>query len=240
MTDWIHPNRHVRKLIGMAAVTVGLSWLGWLVFDWLAPAQHNPFKPLDLATKPGIATSFKLDRLGQNPAACFAVLDKVGVAYTHVQREGSQSECHLDNGLTLDESLTPYSATVSMSCPLAATLYVWERHVVIPSAQKHFGVTVDRIETFGAYSCRRVNAAKTGAWSEHATGDAIDISGFRLADGRTILVKDHFGKNTVEGRFLKEVRDRACDLFAVTLSPDYNTLHADHLHLDMGLYAICS
>ncbi|RYY93755.1 MAG: hypothetical protein EON61_24585 [Alphaproteobacteria bacterium] len=92
----------------------------------------------------------------------------------------------------------------------------------------------------GSYSCRRVNSAKEGRWSQHATGDAVDISGFRLADGTKIMVKDEFGKDTSKGRFLKEVRDKGCDLFSTTLSPDYNKLHADHLHFDMGFSSICS
>jgi len=240
MADWIHPNLHVRRLIGMGAVTFGLLLLGGMAFYWLAPPQDNPFKPVSLSARPGLATGFKLDRLSQNPAACFAALDKVGIAYTRIEREGPRPECHLDNALTLDQSLTPYSTTLSMTCPLAAALYVWERHVVIPSAERILGQKVIRIETFGSYSCRRRNGEKTGRWSEHASGDAVDISGFKLADGRTILVKDHFRENTPEGRFLRQVRDRACDLFSATLSPDYNALHADHLHLDMGLDTICS
>jgi hypothetical protein len=241
----IHPNPHVRKLVGMAAVTLGLGFLGVVVFDWLAPAQDNPFKPIELTRQVGLATGFKLDRLAQDPRACFAALDRAGVAYTHVEKasidgKNSRPECELENALTLDRSLTPYSATLSMSCSLAATLYVWERHVVRPAAVKYFGQPVTRIETFGAYSCRRVNNEKTGKWSEHARGNAVDIAGFRLASGRMVMVEDSFGKNTKEGRFLKEVRDKACDLFSTTLSPDYNKLHHDHLHLDMGLYTMCS
>ena len=38
--------------------------------------------------------------------------------------------------------------------------------------------------------------------------------------------------NDPESRFLHEVRDGACKLFATVLSPDYNAAHADHLHLD--------
>jgi hypothetical protein len=238
--NWLHPNRHVRKLIGMGAVTLGLSLLGWLVFDWLTPAQHNPFKPLDLATRPGIATGFKLDRLAQNKQKCFAALDRVGIAYTRVERKGDRAECLLEDALTLDQSLTPYSATLSMSCPLAAAVYVWERHVVIPAAEKYFGQKVSRIEAFGSYSCRRVNNEKTGRWSEHATGDAIDIAGFTLADGSTVMVEGDFNQNSVKGRFLHEVRDRGCDLFSATLSPDYNAAHHNHFHFDMGLYTICS
>jgi hypothetical protein len=37
-----------------------------------------------------------------------------------------------------------------------------------------------------------------------------------------------------KGAFLKDVRDGACPIFSTTLSPDYNDLHRDHLHLDRG------
>jgi hypothetical protein len=237
--DWIHPNLHVRRLIGMAVVTIALSLWGWWLFNWLTPPQHNPFKPLDLTRTPGVATGFKLDSLADEPAQCFALLDEAGVKYTRIQQVGPRPECGLHDALTLDRSLTPYSGTLSMTCHLAASLHMWERHVVIPAAERILGQKVVRIETLGSYSCRRVNSAREGRWSEHATGDAVDISGFRLADGTRVMVKDEFGKDTSKGRFLKEVRDKACGLFSATLSPDYNRLHADHLHLDMGFSTIC-
>jgi hypothetical protein len=37
-----------------------------------------------------------------------------------------------------------------------------------------------------------------------------------------------------EARFLREVRDGACGLFATVLSPDYNAAHRDHLHFDQA------
>lgn len=240
MTEWIHPNRHIRRLIGMGVVTVLMAIWGWWLFNWLTPARHNPFKPLELTERPGLATGFKLDRLAQNPALCFQLLDQAGVKYTRVDRDGPQPQCGLHNALTLDQSLTPYSGTLSMSCGLAASLHMWERHVVIPAAERILGQKVDRIETLGSYSCRRVNSASEGRWSQHATGDAVDISGFRLEDGTRVMIKDAFGKDTSQGRFLREVRDKGCSLFSTTLSPDYNKLHADHLHFDMGFASICS
>ncbi len=238
--DWIHLNLHVRRLIGMAVVTVIMSIAGWWVFNLLMPPQHNPFKPLDLAIRPGIATGFKLDRLGSSPPLCFALLDKAGVKYTHVDPKSDNPACGIANGLTLDQSLTPYSGTLTMSCRMAATLYLWERHVVMPAAREIFGQPVKRIETLSAYSCRRVNSAKAGRWSEHAHGEAVDIAGFTLADGRRVMVRGDFAANSREGLFLRRVRDKGCGIFSVVLSPDYNAQHADHLHFDTGSFAICS
>jgi hypothetical protein len=227
---------------GLIVVLFGilLLWLGGLALHRLTQPQHNPFKPLDLANEPGVATGFKLGQLSRDPQSCFDALDRAGVDYTLVEREGEQPACALRNALTLDQSLVPYSATLSMSCQLAAAVYLWERHVVLPAAEEILGQEVSRIETFGAYVCRRVNSAATGRWSEHASGNAIDIAGFSLADGRSVSVEEHFARATPEGRFLETVRKGACTLFSTTLGPDYNALHYNHLHLDMGRYTICS
>jgi hypothetical protein len=96
--------------------------------------------------------------------------------------------------------------------------------------------------TYGSYSCRRIGHAQTGNYSEHATANAIDIVAFRLADGRTVSVAGHWDADDERSRFLKEVRDGGCTLFATTLSPDYNEAHADHLHFDQarrGGYQYC-
>ena len=95
------------------------------------------------------------------------------------------------------------------------------------------------IEMFGAYSCRRMYGAKEGKISEHATGNAIDVSGFKLANGKEILVDKQWRANSPESDFLHEVRDRGCTVFQTVLSPDYNAAHHNHLHFDMGAYKVC-
>jgi len=238
--QWFHRSLHIRRLVGMAAVTIGLSVATWWFLNLVTPPQHNPFKPLDLTRKPGVVTGFKLDSLKDNKPACFFLLDQAGVGYTRLDKPDDNPECGIEDGLTLDQSLTPYSATLTMSCRLAATLYMWERHVVIPAAEELLGQGVKRIETMGSYSCRRVNGASTGRWSEHAHGEAVDISGFTLEDGSRVMIDDDFSTADKRGEFLRRVRDKACGLFSTTLSPDYNALHHDHLHFDMGFYSICS
>lgn len=238
--QWYHRSIHVRRLFYKAVITIALSILGWQAFNFFTPPQHNPFKPLDLTIKPGIVTGFKLDRLAENKPACFALLDQAGVQYTRLNTPSDNPECGIADGLTLDQSLTSYSGPITVSCRLAATLHMWERHVVLPAAQEIFGQGVKRVETMGTYQCRRVNNASTGRWSEHSRGEAIDIGGFTLEDGTKIMVEDTFNTATREGAFLRRVRDKACGLFSTTLSPDYNALHHNHLHLDMGRFSICS
>ena len=110
---------------------------------------------------------------------------------------------------------------------------LWRTDSLEPAAQEIFGRDIARIEHLGAYSCRRLYGRDSGAWSEHATGNAIDIAGFVLEDGTRISVLGDWEGDDDEARFLRRVRDGACDAFATTLSPDYNAAHADHFHLDM-------
>ena len=96
-----------------------------------------------------------------------------------------------------------------------------------------------RIDQLGTYACRNVNSAASGRRSQHATANAIDIAGFRLADGRSISILDPGAEDTPEARFLAAARDEACRFFNVVLSPDYNRLHANHFHLDLGGFRMC-
>lgn len=229
-----HPLARIwRYWLGLTAPSVA----GASLFLWLAPAQHNPFRPLDLNDPPGIASHYKLTQMKNHPEACFAALDATGVLYTPLPDSETGPACGKRDALTLDRSLTPYSATLSMTCTQTAVLYSWERHVARPAAMELFGSQIVRIDTFGSFSCR--NIAGTARRSQHASANAIDIAAFRLEDGRVINVKTHWYNGGKEGEFLKRVHKGGCRLFSVTLGPDYNAAHADHFHFDMGPQRAC-
>lgn len=123
----------------------------------------------------------------------------------------------------------------TVTCPVAVALAVWQTQSVQPAAQRHLGTSVRTPTHFGSYSCRRINGRGEGAFSQHATANAIDIAGFTLRNGsRVTVVRDWTGDDPARAAFLRDVRDGACRLFGTTLSPDYNAAHRDHLHLDMG------
>lgn len=221
-----------RFWVALAIVGV-LTWL----FHLYAPREHNPWKPIHLDDPIGLATYWKFTGLKRDREACFRALDEVGLQYTPLADQETGENCGFKNALTLDRTLTPYSATLRMTCHMAASLYVWENTAARPLAEDIFGAEVSRIETYGTYSCR--NVAGTRRRSEHATANAIDIAGLRLSDGRTISVKSHWGTDTSEGKYLAKLHETACDLFSVTLGPDYNAAHEDHFHFDFGSYETC-
>ncbi|AKQ42382.1 hypothetical protein CP97_10630 [Aurantiacibacter atlanticus] len=212
-------------LIGIALLLAGRVWL-------VENPQHNPWAPLDLRDPVGLATVAKLAALQDDIPTCHAVLNRSEIGFTALDpaREG---EClRSDRIIPTDLSLAP--STAQMTCPVAAGFALWLRHGVQPAAQENLGSPVQRIEQLGTYSCRRMYGAESGRWSEHATGNAIDISAFILADGQRISLLQHWNGDGPEARFLREVRDAACASFGAVLSPDYNAAHANHFHLDQG------
>ena len=193
--------------------------------------EDNPAAPLDLNDPKGWATQTKIMSLRDDVPKCRAVLERSGVAFTALDPAG-EGECARPDRLRLgDYPLTP--SRPPMTCPVAVGLELWQRDTLEPLAQEIFGSAIAEVQHLGVYSCRRLYGRESGAWSEHATGNAIDIAGFRLEDGTSISVLGDWDGEGDRTRFLRVARDGACDAFATTLSPDYNAAHADHFHLDM-------
>lgn len=199
---------------------------------WLAQhPEHNPWAPLDLRHPPGWATEAKLAALKDDVPECRAVLERSQVNFTALPEAG-EGACARPDRTRLDAY--PFGPDrPATTCPVAIALKLWERNVLDPAAQELFGSEIERIEHLGAFSCRRLYGRGSGPWSEHATGNAVDIAAFVLEDGTQISVlRDWIGEGT-KAEFLRRVRDGACRSFSTVLSPDYNAAHADHFHLDM-------
>ena len=103
-----------------------------------------------------------------------------------------------------------------------------------------FGQGVVSIDHFGTYACRPVNNVAGNRPSAHGLAAALDFSGVRLRDGRRITVAGDWSGNGPEARFLRRIRDEGCEVFGTVLSPEYNTAHRDHLHLDASRIGLCS
>lgn len=117
-----------------------------------------------------------------------------------------------------------------VTCPVSNAFAAWARFGVDRAARQVFGSPLASIQTMGSYSCR--NVAGTGRRSAHATGDAIDIGGFVLANGQRITLKDGWDGTAPEREFLRIVHRSACRRFGTVLGPDYNAAHEDHFHVE--------
>lgn len=212
-------------MIGLAVLFAGGMWLR-------SHPQHNPFASLDLGAKAGLATQMQMQAVIENRGACRAALQRGDVAFTALAPVGD-GPCALRDRTRLANTVLRPSPVVA-TCPVAAGVEMWARHGLQVAAQKHLGTQVVGIEQRGTIACRRENSSPNGPWSEHATGNAIDITAFVMKDGRRVSVLDGWGKGK-DGAFLKEARDAACDSFRTVMSPDYNAQHGSHFHLDQGM-----
>jgi hypothetical protein len=126
--------------------------------------------------------------------------------------------------------LTP---AATLACPLVSALDRWVSEGVQPAALHWFGAQVTEIKQISAYSCRSMVGAGTSHISEHAFGNALDVAGFVLADGRKITVQDGWHGTPEEQGFLHDVQLYACETFTTVLSPGYNAEHYNHIHVDL-------
>ncbi len=211
-------------LLALAGVLAARVWLE-------EHPEHNPWAPLDLRDPPGWATAMKLRALDDDIPACRAVLARSQVNYAALPPTG-EGACARPDRTRLDAY--PFAPDrPATTCAVAIALELWERDVLSPAAEELFDSEIERVEHLGAFSCRRLYGRGSGPWSEHATGNAVDIAGFVLADGTRISVLRDWPADDSKAAFLRRVRDGACNSFSTVLSPDYNAAHADHFHLDM-------
>ena len=87
--------------------------------------------------------------------------------------------------------LAPQAKT---NCQTAAALARWVDEYVQPAAEKYFGARVTRIAVATSYDCRNRYGQKVAPLSEHALANAVDISSFKLSDGRSVSVLGSWGK----------------------------------------------
>lgn len=227
----------MRALIALAIVAILIALSYTLFRDYVRQhPEEFPWTALDLDDPIGRFTQAKINALTEDPRQCRALLAAADAGDQPAPAIRASADCGFEDGMRLGQAgtddfrFTPQGLVTS--CPVAAALLLWERRVVQPAAEQHFGSRVAQVEHAGSYSCRRLYGRSDGPFSEHATADAVDITGFRLADGRSVSVLADWSGEVAERAFLRQVRDGACDLFATTLSPDYNEAHRDHLHLD--------
>jgi hypothetical protein len=132
---------------------------------------------------------------------------------------------------TLEPAATVDSAMVN-------GLIRWEAGMQA-SAKKELGESVVAIKIAASYDCRGMNNKRGAKLSEHAHGNAIDISGYITASGKEISVKKDFHGKGASAAFLKDVHGVTCDVFQVVLGPGSDGYHEDHFHMDMGHWKAC-
>jgi len=224
-----------------------------------APPQDLPWTPLDLSAPLGRATEAKVadftvgitaspEEVVGVTEACMRTLRDAGVEVRRAEDKDDGGFCQVRGAVTITGgAVTPLRpGGLTMQCPLAVRYVIWDRQVLQPAAQAIYGSRVASVNNMGTYACRRIYGSTevTDRPSEHARANALDVASVTLADGRTVSVAadwDGQGPNGTEGAgLLRRMRDGACRVFAIVLTPDYNEAHRDHLHLDGSPRGLCA
>jgi len=213
--------------------------LTWEAGHWQVPDRHDPWSPLSISDAPGWLTGWKLMRLSHDPPLCRQVLSTTTWQIQPVPDRVTENGCGLVNAVRVGRMRSDVGQPFTLTCPAAASLALWEQHVLSPAALRHFGRPVNRVEHFGSYACRNLYGRETGMRSRHATANAFDVAGFVLEGGRHISVARDWGTAAPEALFLHDLHAGACRWFDVVLGPEYNSAHRDHLHLDRGAQRLC-
>lgn len=195
--------------------------------------------------------------------ACAAILKDVKLTYTEAEPIGGPGDCGIAAPIKVTaiggrKSVKVEPAAV-INCNLAAAAVRWIDTKVQVPALAELGETVVKIRNAASYACRRRNNQKTGKLSEHALGNALDVSSFQLTSGKIVtvlqgwrgqkdgsLVEEVVAKvikrQTPESRFLRQAHAGACEVFSTILGPEADKYHVDHFHLDLGRggrYLVC-
>ncbi len=121
----------------------------------------------------------------------------------------------------------------TLACPIIPNIDAWLYEVVQPAASLYFGTAVAEVKS-GSYSCRPRNNRGGAKLSEHAFGNALDVMGFRFADGREVTIVAGWRGAPEEQEFLREVFVGACSYFTTVLGPGADVFHYNHFHLDLA------
>jgi hypothetical protein len=214
------------------ALAAGI-YLGWMRVG----PNWAPWGIPDLNQAPGWFARLQLNTVSVDGNRCVQMLSRARLRHTRLLDRRFADGCRYTT-VVRSQPPVPFRPALMATCSLTAAL-TWYERVVDDIASRTLRQRIVRIDHVGTYVCRNVNRDPDAMRSEHATANAIDITAFRLANGKVVSVTRDWGKATPEGKFLREAHEAACGLFNVVLGPDFNKAHATHFHLDLGSYRAC-
>ena len=199
-------------------------------------SAKGPTKESTTAAGPGNAEAGNDETAAPPPAsACrVALTDEIAVAPSVPAIHGPGA-CGGDDLVRLEAVVLPdkrkvaLTPTAIMRCSMATAVANWVRSDIAPLTQD-LGSPLAALDNFDSYECRGRNGVAAAPLSEHGHANAIDVHGFKLADGRIIDLTDR-----TQPRELREtVLHSVCTRFTTVLGPGSDGYHEDHVHMDLA------
>ena len=205
------------------------------------PNALSPFPTISMQKRGQWFIDPRLATLRTDHELCKRVLVGPHIQASPIAPRPVRNGCGWSNAFRVTKAGGASIGIKQLSCETAAGLSLWVLDAVQPAAQEFFKTNVSSVQNYGTYDCRNIvgNPMWKGMRSQHATANAIDISGFRLADGTSISVLSHWNDKGPKGRFLRHIHRKSCRYFRVSLGPNFNPSHRDHFHFDRGPLWTC-
>ena len=164
---------------------------------------------------------------------CFQKLRAMGAKFTIAAANVDYGKCNVENpvnlrSVTIKQNKIDLPEAPLLNCKFALQFSKWLSESGAPILAAQMNSPVERISTGPGFECRGRNGDGTAKVSEHGYGNAVDISTFRLRNGKTL--------NVADSTLLPGVRASACGYFTTVLGPGTNAAHASHFHFDMGAH----
>jgi hypothetical protein len=151
---------------------------------------------------------------------------------------GAPDVVRLEAVVLRDKSQVAFTPPATLRCTMAEAIATWVREDATPLVRDLGGV-LRAVQNFDSYDCRGRNRVVGAKVSEHGKGNAFDMRGLRLGDGRFIEFSDpHLSRG-----FREAVRKSVCARFTTVLGPGSDGYHETHIHVDLaerrGGYRMC-
>lgn len=176
-------------------------------------------------------------------AACRVRLRDLPVKWTQAE-EIEKDRCGIGAPVTVTEAAgLKFVPAATVNCRTAEAVTLWLRDEVVPAARTSLEDRPVSLFVASSYVCRNRYGQTDGKISEHAFGNAIDISGFGFDDGRFDVMPGSERDEKAQSTFQEKIRKAACDRFTTVLGPGTNAAHKTHFHFDLrqrrGGYRLC-
>ncbi len=149
--------------------------------------------------------------------------------------KGKMRGCGVENAVRVRSvSGIGLSQASVMDCVTANALKTWLDQSAKPALSR-IGGGLKSLRVAAHYACRTRNNQKGAKISEHGRGRAIDISGFRLANGTEVSVLKGWNAKATS-KAMRQMHQGACGPFGTVLGPRANRFHLDHFHFDTARY----
>lgn len=123
----------------------------------------------------------------------------------------------------------PLKPAAVSRCELTVAAVSWMREALAPAVAAAGGA-LTAIRIADSYNCRPRNRVAGAKMSEHGRGNAVDVGGFELGDGRVWTV----AKGGLPASLRASMKDSACARFSTVLGPGSDGYHEDHIHVDLA------